>query len=481
MDDPLYLVENGVVTQIPGMPPGNGQPLVPHALTFAGLVTGGTVRVYRPSDEALRQAAAHARFMRYDPTIMECVELRQRATALLDWHIEVETQEPTYKAAADIITRIIKRIPRFTQYRDVLMSAIWFGRYAIANEYQWLWIDDNKYVGIRSWIPIHGDKLVWQIDSPLGLPGLEDWGILIGTGAGLSEKIKAWREANRQYIAVTHRGLAYFPPREKRDLVVVHRHLIEDGEYEDGVTADRIFGVGIRTRVYWCWYQKQEALRWLMEFLERSAFGIELWYYPAGNPTAREETLRAAAQRVGTGKNILLVPRPPGAEGAIYGVERIEPSMAGAEVLKNILVEYFGHQIKRYILGQTLTTEAHATGLGSNLATIHLDTFLQIVKYDSANLSETLTDQLVRRLVQWNFPGLEPSFFRFVIEVEKPNIDERLHAIRTAFEMGLRIRAQDLRDITGLGVPSDEEETLQNPVFRDTRSPPPAEDAITAS
>jgi len=468
MHDPLYLVENGNVTLIPGMPPGNGQPLVPHAITFVGLVTGGAVRVYRPSDEALRQASAHARFMRYDPTIMECVELRQRATALLDWHIEVETKDSEYKTAADVIARIIKRVPRFTQLRDVLLLAIWYGRYAVANEYQWIWVDNHKCVGIRSWMPIHGDKLVWRIDSPLGLPSLEEWGILIGSGAGLSEKIWQWKEENRKYIAVTHRGLAYFPPREKRDLVIIHRHLIEDGEYEDGVTADRIFGVGIRTRVYWCWYQKQEALRWLMEFLERSAFGIELWYYPAGNPSAREETLKAASQRVGTGKNILLVPRPPGADGAIYGVERIEPSMAGAEVLKNILIEYFGHQIKRYILGQTLTTEAHATGLGSNLASIHLDTFLQIVKYDAANLAETLTDQLVRRLVMWNFPTLDPSYFRFVVEVEKPNIEERLHAIRTAFDMGLRIRAQDLRDATGLGAPSEDEEMLQNPAFRTT-------------
>jgi hypothetical protein len=359
-DDAIYIVEGGQVHTIPGMPPGNGRPLVPHALTFVGLVSGGAaIRTYRSSDEALRHSATYARAMRYDPTVMECVELRQRATALLDWRIEVETQDNVYRHAAEIISRLLRRIPRFTQYRDVLMSAIWYGRYGVANEYAWMWLDDRPWVGVRSWMPIHGDKFVWQLDSPLSSPSLEKWGILIGQQPGLSEEIRQWWEANREHIVPTHRGLAYFPPQHRRDLVVIHRHIIEDGEYEDAITADRIFGVGIRTRVYWCWYQKQEALRWLMEFLERSAFGIELWYYPTGNTTARQEMLRAATERVGVAKNVLLIPRPPGAEGAVYGVERIEPSLAGAQVLREVLSEYFGHQIKRYILGQTLTTEAH--------------------------------------------------------------------------------------------------------------------------
>ena len=208
------------------------------------------------------------------------------------------------------------------------------------------------------------------------------------------------------------------------------------------------------------------ALAWLMEFLERSAFGIELWYYPAGNPQGREEMKQAAAERVGPGKNILLIPRPPGVEGAAFGVERIEPSMAGAQVLKEILTDFFGHQIKRYILGQTLTTEAHATGLGSNLASIHLDTFLQIVRYDAINLQETLTEQLVRRLVAWNWPHLDPTAFRFIIELEKDDTRERLEGIRAAFDMGLKIKAAEIRDLLNLSQPAEDEEFLQNPAYR---------------
>ena len=469
--DTLYLVDTQGVHELPGMPPGMGQPLVPHGAGFISLFGGGAARVYWPSDQALRRARQHAVLMRADASIMECVELRQRAVALLDWRIECQRdQDPEYTQARDLLETICQRIPRFMQYRENLLHAIWFGRYAVANRYAWDWIDGKKLVVVNSWMPIHGDKLVWKIDADASSV-LDGIGLRVGGGTGLSAPLNRWREEHRRFIESTDYGWAYFPPPGTKELLVVHRHYIEDGEYEEPRNAAKIFGVGIRDRIYWTWYQRQEALAWLMEFLERSAFGIELWYYPAGNPQGREEMKQAATERVGPGKNILLIPRPPGVEGAAFGVERIEPSMAGAQVLKEILTDFFGHQIKRYILGQTLTTEAHATGLGSNLASIHLDTFLQIVRYDAINLQETLTEQLVRRLVVWNWPHLDPTAFRLVIELEKDDTRERLEGLRVAFDMGLKIKAAELRDLLNLSPPSDEEEFLQNPAYRQSPLP----------
>lgn len=469
-EDALYLVRSEGVQEIPGAPPGAGEAPIPHPATFLALYTGGAARVYRPGDEALKQSRENARYMRADATVMECVELRQRATALLDWRIECDSEEPPYQHAADLVRKILRRIPRFMQYRETLLQAVWYGRYAVENVFSWDWIDGQKLVAVAGWSPIHGDKLVWRIDAQTGRWD-QEFGVRIGMLPHSSERLRQWCEANRRWIHSTDFGMAYFPPPGKRELVVIHRHLIEDGEYEEPQSADRVFGVGVRSRIYWVWYQKQQALAWLMEFLERSAFGIELWYYPAGNREARKEMLRAAQNRVGTGKNILLVPRQPGPEGANYGVERLEPSMAGAAALKEIITDYFGHQIKRYILGQTLTTEAHATGLGSNLASIHLDTFMQIVRYDAQNLQETLTDQLVRRLVRWNWPGLDAQLFRLVIEVDKPDVKDRLEALKQAFEMGLRIRSADLRELLSLEQPGPEEESLQHPSYGSPPAP----------
>ncbi len=192
------------------------------------------------------------------------------------------------------------------------------------------------------------------------------------------------------------------------------------------------------------WYQKQETLAWLMEYLERSAFGIEIWSYPAGNHEAYEQTKKAALERVGNGRNIVLVPRHPDSDILSSDVKRIEPGMAGADILDRILREYFGWQIKRYILGQILTSETASTGLGSGVATIHLDTYLQIVRYDATNLQETLTTDLVQPLLRYNWPQYADIPIRFVVETESPDVEGKLRGWKSAYEMGLKIRAQDV-------------------------------------
>lgn len=448
---------------VSGMPPGRGETVMPHVVSFQSMSWSGA-RVYRPSDEALRDSRDNARFMRNDTLVMECVEQRQRSTALLDWHIEVDDEkDPRQAEIRDGLTKILRRLPYFVKYREVLLNAIWYGRYAIQNRYEWSWIDGKRCLTVANWLPIHGDKLVWKFDSEQGDYNPDQIGIRVTAGPGFSKAATRWMEEQRDRVEPADWGMAYFLQPWERDLLVVHKHLLEDGEYEDAESAGRIFGVGIRHRIYWTWYQKQEALAWLMEYLERSGFGMELWYYPYGNAQAEADYRKAATERIGQGRNIVLVPRLAGPDALAYGVERIEPGMAGANSLKEILADYFGHQIKRYILGQTLTTEAQATGLGSNLASIHLDTYLQIIKYDARNLEETITRQLIVPLVRFNWPEAANLNVRFVIETDSPDVEQRLQAWRHAWEMGARLREKDVLDIIGAAIPSEEDRILQNP------------------
>jgi phage gp29-like protein len=443
--------------------PNLGQPPVPHILTFVG-VSGGAGKTYLPSDEALQHSWANAQYMRQDAAIMEPLEVRKRAVALLDWHLEADDpDDPQQSRMVEEMTWVLGKIPRLTQYREVLLEAIFYGRYAIVNTCQWMFRKGKALVGINRWRPLHGDKLVWRWDDESGDYDPESVGIRIGRTSAMSDTLRRWEtwaQANGGQILTTHFGVAFFPPPHLRDLIVVHRHMVEDGDWHNPNNAARIFGVGIRSRLYWTWYQKQEALAWLMEYLERSAFGLELWYYPAGSEQAKQATIEAATERIGNARNILVIPRPAGPEGQMFGVEVIERNMAGASALKDIVMEYFGHQIKRYILGQTLTTEAHATGLGSNLASVHLDTFLQIVKYDAQNLAETLTSELLAKLVKWNYPWMAENPLRLVIETEKPDALERLQAIQAAYQMGLKVRARDVWEVLGLAEPREHDEVL---------------------
>ncbi len=450
--------------ETPGIPPNYGDFVLPHVTTFQGVVSTIS-RVYRPSDEAIKDSFDNARFMLNDLTVTESLEQRQRSTALLDWHLEPEDEaDKEAQWVCDNLTPIVQRIPRFVQYRENLLRAIWYGKYAISNQYRWDMVRGKKRMVLSDWLPVHGDKLVFRYDDGSYVYDPNQVGIRVGAGYTTVENVATrWDDDRHRKVEATDWGLAYFLDPWEREFLTIHKHQIEDGEYEEPTHAGRIHGLGIRSKIYWTWYQKQEALAFLMEFLERSAFGIEIWYYPWGNAQAEAKTREAAQERIGPGRNVVLVPRPLGEEGQSYGVEHIEPGMAGAETLKDILVNYFGHLIKRYILGQTLTTEADATGLGGNLASVHLDTYLQIIRYDAINLQESITKDLIDVLVKHNFPQYRNNKVKFVIETEAPDVEAKLAAWRQAFDMGLKLKANDVYELIAAEEPAEGEDALENP------------------
>ena len=431
---------------------------LPHVVTFrthASTLSG----VYWPTDEAIKKAWDNARFMKNDLAVMECVEMRRRSVALLEWHVTADNpKDERAREAARIIEKIIRKTPRFLQFRENLLYAIWYGKYGIQMTWGNTLIEGTPRFYISDWLPVNGDKLVYKIRT--GKPYEHDRvGIRIGYGASYT------RELEWDQIGATENGMAYFLTDEQRDRFIIHRHMVEDGDYDDPYSGGAIYGVGIRSRIYWTWYLMKETLAWLMEYVERSATGFEIWYYPAGNEKAKKSIIEAAENRVGHSGNIVVVPQMEGQNGPSYQMQRIEPSMAGAEVCMSIVKEFFQHQIKRYILGQTLTTESGSTGLGSNLASIHLETYLQIIKYDALNLGETLTE-LVEKIRKFNFPYLDEGCLRFNIETDEIDHRDRLDSIRSAWDMGARITEKETLSAAGLSEPSDDDRVLYNPAFQ---------------
>ncbi|MGO9108530.1 MAG: DUF935 family protein [Thermoguttaceae bacterium] len=446
---------------IPGMPPGGAQWLTPHAITFQGIFSSVS-RVYRMSDEALKASLDQARYMLNDPVITEPLYYRLRCLALLDWHLEPEDKKnPTENWLCQQCTAIIKRTPRFTQYRKALARAVWFGRYGVQHQWGWREVLGERRLCIVDQKPVHGDKLVFRYDDGSGRFDPKQVGIRVG--AGFSEGAKManrWRIDDLRKIEPTDRGLAYFlDPWEKDLLLAVHKAEIEDGEYEDPQSAGKICGTGLRSMVYWTWYQKQELMVELLTYLDRSATGIEIMFYPMGNKTAQIEARDALEKRIGENGNGLLIPRPEDNPGS-YGYDRIEPGMAGAGIIKEIIVDLFNHQIKRSIVGQVLTTESDATGLGSNLADVHKDTFLGIIKEDATNEEETLTTDTLMPVLKCNFPKYQSANLRLKIDTETEDTEARINALLECAQAGLPIKRQSLYDTLGEAKPEDTDETI---------------------
>lgn len=439
------------------VPAGFGRDVFPHIFSFQGMISTVS-HVYRNPDEAVKHSLENARFMRNDCAIMECLEARQRMTALLNWHIEGDDKDdPRQKQLVEDMTAILKRIPRFTEYRRNLLEALWYGRYAVQHKFGFAKIRGKRRTVVKKWTPINGDKLVFRFDDGRAKYDDNEVGVKVSTVWSKRDAILGDRK-----IEITEYGPCYFLETWERPRVAVHKHIIEDGSYEDPISSGRIHGVGIRDRIYWSWFQKQETMAHLMEIIERTGAGFTIYYYPSGDYKAKQEMEDVAAKQ--THSNVILMPRSPGDPTMdAYGIDRIEPSTAGVQALKEIVHDFFATMIKRYILGQTLSSEPAGGGIGDGTASLHLETLLQIIQYDAVNLEETITVETLEPLKNYNFPWARDIALRFVIDTESADSEKKIGAHRAVWDMGLKLKASDLYDLIGASMPTDEDEVLQNP------------------
>ena len=438
----------------PGAPPNFGRDLVPHIYTVSGWV-GSQARAYPLEDEALRASIDNAERMRKDPDIKECLLARQRAVALLPWSlIPEDEQDPKQKQLCTDLTTILERSRRFTEMRRFLMEAIWYGKSFVQLKYGLDWVAGQQRKIIKEWEPRHADKIVFRYSDGTANYQAGQVGIRVHAG---------YKHIAKEQIEPTQYGLAYWLRDWQRRLCIVHKHEIEDGPYMDPWMSGRIHGVGIRDSIYWTWFACKNVEANLLEYLERTALGIEIWRYPSGNPEAEKKARTAAEERFNNGRSVIMVPVIPGEQADLFGVQHIEPSPAGADLLLTICQHFYAHKIKRLILGQTLSSEAAATGLGSGVADAHLATYADIVRYDAINLQETLTEDLVRTAKEENFPWARKVHVRMVLSTDDPEVQEKLGALQAAWNMGLKLRAEDLYQLVGARRPDEEDDELENP------------------
>lgn len=432
------LYESGLPLPTPKLadhlPPGGGESPIPHYQTFSMLVNS-MARTYRWSfDEALRHSQENALAIRRDPVVMHSIRARQVPVTQLPWHLETEDdQDEVANAGIKLITAAVKAIPRLQQFLLHLDEAIYFGRYGVQMMQEWDFSEGKKQLRIRDHRPINGDKLVFRWSGEAG--------ILVHSAYPGS-----WQ--------VTDRGRAHFFTPEERQQVVIHKFEPEDADFYEGDLAGGINGVGIRSRVYWLWYLKQQVLSFLMDYLERvGAGGFTVYYYEMGNPASLAAVQQAAEAQ--WRNNAILFPRYMAnttAKGG-PGVENIAVSTAGAQLLQSLITEYFDNIIRQYILGQSLTTQqSSGGGLGDGVAGLHEDSFARIIKYDAVNLQETLTQDLIKVLQRYNCPKVKKPI-KWVFEVDKPNAKELLEAANAFFEMGGTVDEDEMRGVIGLSKP----------------------------
>lgn len=431
------------------LPAAGGVWVVPHFTGFTG-ITNIASRSYRFTfDEAMYESPYNARAMRRDPVLMSALRDRMIPCAMLRGHLEPddETDKDQVECCA-FLTKIMRQIKNFQQFKMHLLEATWYGRYGLQVLYEYDPVGSNPRspngmrMHVADYVPVNGDKLIFGWDKSIG--------ILVNPTHLTGD------------IRNTERGRARFFNNRERESLVIHHFEPEDADFYDFEMSGAVNGIGVRGRLYWMWYLKTKILTLLMNYLQRVALGFTIYYYQAGNPESFNEVMTAAQNQVG-GQAVLFPRLASGDANNGPGIERVEPSNSGAQLFEAIVTRYFDDIMRSYIMGQTLTTEAVSTGLGSGVAQAHEATFNRIVTYDATNLDSTITTELIAVLNRWNCPGNPCP--RYVSDIERPDVASYMQAIQQLFSMGIELDVDDMFSVAGISQPVPGHKTVSMEKF----------------
>lgn len=407
-------------------------------------------KILRQGSLAFRKDRNLQRQMRYDPDIMGPLTMLQLSVACSEWAVQcpadMQGDEDATEQAA-FIEKLLKNTPRFTDLMRHLLDALWYGRSAV----NMVFGKHGETVYMRDWLPIHGDSLTMTELGQLGLKvGPRYYTQTIGGAAPDTDKI------NGTVIGWDSRVLPL--DDEQRSTIALHTFQPQGVDFDDPYEAENAYlGRGMRDLVWYYWSLKQAALQNWATYIERYSMGIRIGNYPVGNDAAKAD-MESAMQNL-LGDVSVLIPRNGDGTDAGYDIKILEPNGGNAEAFAK-MVEYLTENIKEVILGQTGSSQAVSSGLGSSIGDQHAQTLNRQMTYVANSLAETITREIVTPLYRFNF-GDDGTPPQFSFSVSKPNPDEYMKAIEAFTKLGGRVSEREARKVLGLAEPEDDESVLQ--------------------
>ena len=164
-----------------------------------------------------------------------------------------------------------------------------------------------------------------------------------------------------------------------------------------GADDDSPYGTGLGSMLFWPVFFKRNGITFWLTFADKFGSPTALGKYPNGSGKTEQQKLLDALGAISQDAGVI-VP-----EGMV--IELLEAKRSGGIDTYETLVRYMDEQISKAVLGETMSTTAASSGLGSNQAGVQNDVRLEVAKDDADELDETLNDTLVRWIVEFNLPG----------------------------------------------------------------------------
>lgn len=415
--------------------------LIEHQKLFASIYNqGGISTYYTRFDESLRRGQLDALAMRNDTSIFEL--LRHRMYKVLSLPHHLKSDRPKDKRQIEICERGMRLIDATDDWEDLELAAyeaIWYGKAGSQQVFHRDMVDGSPAVVCSDHQPIMGDKIIYAFD---GTPGV------LLYGGSVQEVEEKGGEIFRADIGPAVKlSKPYW-----RDRFIIHKHEPSDYDYiYEAEKAGGVHGIGLRDRIYWAWWLRQEVLAWCMNAMQRiGANGNFIGYYEMGNAASKTAVIEAL--KTFSAHGVSAFPRSPGApSGMGTAFDHIPPTAIAYEVMMR-LIEYLDGIIRRAIVGQEMTGVAKSTGMNSNQAEVQQDTLDGIQAYDAKKLAGCLTRDFVKVLMKLNKDTFGELNFniKLVLEVQEDEFVRKLDSASKIVAMGGQIDLTDLIAEAGL-------------------------------
>ena len=437
---------------------------LPHVWTFSSVMSAAARAYWHDRfDEAVRHAREDALVMRNDCHLTRLLQERKLAVSSLNYHLEIPNERDANQVLVrDGLTAALKSTKGLRRIMRAALEAIWYGRYGVQVLWEWASLSGQRALRVRKWKPVNGDKIGHLHD---GTPY-----VLIYSPAA--------QAIPGAEIAITTRGMSLVLRGDWRERFLIHVHEPDDMDFFDAEAAEAVFGVGVRSRLFWLDWIKREWLAHMSTFVQRAGLGVTVWYFEQGNPESQAQAETAAREQ--SDRVNIVWPRNPLSKSAGSGIERLEVPTGGAAFL--LEAQKWVQELEElYVVGQTLSSKSEGSGLGgTGVADFHADTKIKIAAADAENLAETLTGDddepgLLSVMKKYTYPWADfPVTWKF--DVEKSESKEKLDAAKTVVELGVPTKADEVRAAAGFSKPTAGDELVQPP--QSSSMPPPGGGAL---
>ncbi|MDA8086540.1 MAG: DUF935 family protein [Nitrospiraceae bacterium] len=214
------------------------------------------------------------------------------------------------------------------------------------------------------------------------------------------------------------------------------------------------YGDGLGSALYWLVWFKKNAIKFWMVFSEKFGSPTAVGTYPAGTTKEQQDALLQALAAVQQ-EAAIKIPES-------MKISLLEAQRSGSLANYEMLCSFFNQEITTLIMGQTLTTASGHSGRsgsgGQAAAQTHEEVREDYLKADADLLSNQLNNQLIRWLVDFNFPAVKnyPKFWiRTAQEADLKPLADRDAVIQ---KMGLRFPASYLYETYGIPQPEEGDE-----------------------